>query len=228
MTQKRSVSMLVITGMTGLGRSALIEQFLRRHQELRLCASCTTGKTREKDNYYSIEPSIFAKMLRNNEFIEYVHNLRGDFCGTPLEEITSAARKGLIPLLDVSTGGLAQIMNNPPVEPSGIVSMFIMPPDAETLKEQLMNGNSESSDEIIARLEAAVCELDQSCLCSGIVINDTMASALAMMEFIYMFPFENPFVNTEAFRKDLCRIIDGMKNTSADISAKEAVYGKDD
>ena len=220
--------MLVITGMAGSGKTALIEHFLRRHQELRLCASCTTGKNREKDNCYSIEPSVFAKMLRNNEFIEYVRNIRGDFCGTPFEEIASAARKGLIPLLDISTGGLAQIMKNPPVEPSGIVSMFIMPPDAETLKEQIMSGSRKSRDEIIGRLEAAVCELDQSCLCSGIVINDTMASALAMMEFLYMFPFENPYVNTDAFRRDLCRIIDRMKNSSGEIYAKEAVYGKDD
>lgn len=243
MTQKRSVSLFALTGMPGAGKTVLIEQFLQKHEELRLCMSCTTGKTHEENSQCYVEPFAFAKMLRHNEFIEYSRNADGEYRGTPYDEVASVTQKGLIPLLDISVDGLAQLMKNHKIEPSLIVSAFIMPPNAQTLKERLMKRHRESYDGIILRLKAAFHELDLSCLCTGIVINDTPQSALDMMDYLYTVPHAQLSVNTDPFRQQLRQIIDEMENaaspasqterslyeqSSSAFSSKEPVYGTDD
>lgn len=212
MIKERQVSMFVVTGLSGAGKTTLIQKFLENHREFELCTSFTTRQVHDHEHYQYVEPPVFMGMLRRGEFLEAVMYATGEYYGTALQDVKNAWQRGHIPLLDINTDGLKQILKHPAIDKTTLLSVFVIPPDAYELKERLLRRHREPYEEIIVRLKAALHELDQLDLCGGIILNDSIQHGLAMMEYMYLFPKEGLTSSTETFRSDLKQIILQMEN----------------
>ena len=90
---KREPLFIVISGLSGVGKDAVIEELLKRGIPLHKVVTATTRAPRptERDgvDYYFLSHERFQEMIRNNEFIEWalVYN---DYKGVPRKQIRDA------------------------------------------------------------------------------------------------------------------------------------------
>jgi len=93
-------------------------------------------------------------MIDKHQFLEWA-TVYGNYYGVPEDEITSALSKGLDTIVKVDVQGAATIKKILPQA----VFIFLMPPSMEALEKRLRRRRSESSEDLVLRLERAKGEI---------------------------------------------------------------------
>ncbi|MEW6027213.1 MAG: guanylate kinase [Planctomycetota bacterium] len=175
---------LVVSGPSGVGKTTLCERLLRLEKRLRPCVTATTRKPRpgEKDgrDYHFLTVKGFEKGIRSGNFVEYT-KLFGNYYGTPVQSLDDVFSRGRYPLLRVDVRGAAALKRK------GFrgVYIFILPPDAKTLKQRLVKRQSkETVQEINKRLKRARAEMRYARDYDFHVVNDRISRAVGQMRKI--------------------------------------------
>ncbi|MBI5779670.1 MAG: guanylate kinase [Planctomycetes bacterium] len=175
---------LVVSGPSGVGKTTLCEHLLRLERRLKPCITATTRQPRpgEKDgrDYHFLTVKGFTGGIRNKKFVEYTR-LFGNYYGTPVASLNGVFRQGRYPLLRVDVRGARALKRK------GFkgVYIFILPPDARTLKQRLIKRQSrETLAEINKRLKRARAEMRYARDYDFHVINDRIARAVGEMRQI--------------------------------------------
>ena len=142
----------ILSGPSWVGKTTIWEQFDKLHNTWKLKKVITTTTRWKRDyevdweDYYFLDIESFRKKIKNKEFIEYaeVHN---NFYGSTYEELENIIKKWKIPLYIVDPQGVRYLKNTLKWV-YNVKTIFILPPDAETLQKRLIkrweDNNSES------------------------------------------------------------------------------------
>ncbi len=142
--------MLVLSSPSGAGKSTIARNLLRDDPSISLSVSVTTRARRGSEidgkDYHFISESEFELMRDNNKLLEWAE-VHGNFYGTPFEPVQAAMDDGRDMLFDIDWQGALQMFE---AARADIVSIFILPPSMEELRNRLVR-RAEDSDEVINR-----------------------------------------------------------------------------
>ncbi|MEK7310290.1 MAG: guanylate kinase [Planctomycetota bacterium] len=175
---------LVVSGPSGVGKTTLCGHLLRLERRLKPGITATTRKPRpgevNKKDYFFLTIKQFTDGIRSKKFVEYTR-LFGNYYGTPIESLNGVFKQGKYPLLRVDVRGAKALKQK------GFrgVYIFILPPDAKTLKHRLVKRQSqETTQEITKRLKRARAEMRYARDYDFHVINDRIDRAVGEMRQI--------------------------------------------
>ena len=177
--------LFVISAPSGAGKTTLIESLLEHSSKgnLRLGISCTTRSKRKNEtngeSYFFKTKEEFQEMSEKEELLESAE-VFGNFYGTPRKWVEEQLNKDIDIILELDWQGEKQIKENYP----DAVSIFILPPSLEDLRERLNKRNQDSEDDIKKRLAQAKIEIINGCSFDKIIINDDFEAALKDLIFI--------------------------------------------
>ncbi|TLN23629.1 guanylate kinase [bacterium] len=161
---------IVISGLSGVGKDAVIEELLQCGMPLHKVVTATTRapRTNEQDgvDYHFLSQERFQEMMRNNEFIEcaLVYN---DYKGVPRKQIQDAMNSGLDVIMRVDVQGARKFRE---LIPEALL-IFITPASEQDWREMLLGRRTDTPDQIERRIAAAPAELEMLPIFDYIVTN---------------------------------------------------------
>ena len=167
----------VITGPSGVGKGTVVEQVLKRINNIYLSVSATTRQQRDGEkegvNYFFKTKEGFEKMIESDEFLEWAE-FAGDLYGSPKFSINNYLSCGKDVLLEIELQGAKQIKQKCP----DAILIFLAPPTFEALEERLIKRQTESIAKVKVRLKKAEEEMKEVKLFHYLVINDKLNEAI--------------------------------------------------
>jgi len=157
---RRGGLLVVLSGPSGVGKDAVLEELQRRVPGIRRCVTVTTRPKRdyERDgvDYTFITSDEFRSRAESGAFLEYAE-VYGNLYGTPRQWVNEHLSRGVDIVLKIDVqGGLAVKRAMPEA-----IMVFLAPPSMEELERRLRSRNSESEESIARRLLNARKELEE-------------------------------------------------------------------
>jgi|SRR5579862_172381 len=175
----------IISAPSGSGKSTLVNELLKLVPNLEFSISYTTralrGSERNGKQYHFVTREQFEQMIRDGEFLEHA-SFDGNYYGTARSFLKEAGQKGHDLLLDVDVQGAEQIKQNL----TDAVSIFVLPPDRETLEWRLRNRSEDAEDVISRRLVTARREIENYDKYDYILINDKLVESIESLQAIVL------------------------------------------
>jgi len=171
-------TLFVISAPSGAGKTSLVAEMLRADQTLDVSVSHTTRPMREgeKDgaNYHFVSRDEFEAMIGRGDFLEHA-DVFGNYYGTSQLWVRDMLARGRDVILEIDWQGAAQVRR---LIPEG-VSVFIVPPSADTLRDRLVGRGTDAPDVVERRLSEAREECRHAAEFDYLVVNDDFRDALA-------------------------------------------------
>jgi guanylate kinase len=160
----------IVSAPSGSGKSTLVNELFKVVKGLDFSISYTTrpprGSEQNGKEYFFVSKDEFEAMIAADEFLEYA-NVFGNYYGTARRFLREAETKGNDLLLDIDVQGAQQIKKRLPEA----VSIFILPPDRDTLEWRLRNRGLDSEAVILRRLDTARREIENYSKYDYILVN---------------------------------------------------------
>ena len=170
--------LLVISGPSGAGKGTIITGLLERFDDMSLVTSWTTRESREGEidgvHYHFVTKEAFQEKVQAKGFLEWA-SVYYNFYGTPIEEVRDLINKGKIAVLEIDVQGARSVRSNPMVDE---VSLFIAPPDKDTLAQRLIGRGTEDKESLETRLREASREIQEARFFDYIIVNDDLETAI--------------------------------------------------
>jgi guanylate kinase len=176
--------LFIVSAPSGAGKSTLCRAVLAHFSDLLYSISHTTRPPRKGEqngvDYYFIPKDEFEKGIERRRWAEWAE-VHGNYYGTAAEFLDQGLSDGSDILLDIDVQGTRQILKR---YPEGI-TIFILPPSLEVLKQRLKARGTDSPAVMAVRLNNAQQEMAQQEIYRHIVINDRLQAAIAEMIAIF-------------------------------------------
>lgn len=165
--------LIIFSAPSGAGKSTLVRYLLAQGLNLQFSVSATSrlprGEEKNGVEYYFLTPEEFRKRIANNEFLEYEEVYPDKFYGTLKSEVDRILGEGKNVVFDVDCiGGL----NIKKIYGEQALSIFVMPPSVEVLRERLEKRGTDTPRVIESRLAKAEYEMSFAPRFDVIVCND--------------------------------------------------------
>ena len=174
---------IILTAPSGAGKTSIASYLLKTLPQLSFSVSATTraprGNEKNGVEYHFISPTKFEGHIYQNDFLEYEMVYEGLYYGTLKSELTRIWDLGKIPVLDIDVKGAIKIQKQ---LAENCLSIFIMPPSIEVLKQRLENRKTETAENIQIRLDKAAFEISFSKQFNVIIQNNDLTTACTETE----------------------------------------------
>lgn len=169
--------LFIVSGPSGSGKDTILQGVFKKHPEIKLSISSITRAMRvgevEGEKYHFISRDEFEELLKNDMLLE--HNVFvGNYYGTPKAPVEECLNAGGDMILEIDVNGAAQVREKMP----DAISIFIMPPSFEVLKNRLSGRGTETEEVVEQRMTAALGEIARAKEYDYIVINDQLDVAI--------------------------------------------------
>jgi guanylate kinase len=175
----------IISAPSGSGKSTLVNEIRRLVEGLYFSISYTTrlprGSEQNGREYFFVTRSEFEAMIRQGEFLEYAE-VFGNYYGTARRFQREAEQTGQDLLLDIDVQGAGQIKQKLPQA----VSIFILPPDRNTLERRLRTRSLDSEEVIQRRLVTATREIENYAKYDYILVNDRLEESVEALKSVLL------------------------------------------
>lgn len=102
---------IFVSGPSGVGKSTIIAEILKRNPDFVLSVSYTTRTARPREvhgkDYFFVSAREFEDMMKKNEFLEWAR-VHDNLYGTSLSWVESQEKLGRHILLDIDVQGVKQ------------------------------------------------------------------------------------------------------------------------
>ena len=170
----------VVSGFSGAGKGTLMKALLQKYDNYALSISATTRSPREGEadgrEYFFLTEEAFEEKIRKNELIEYARYVN-HYYGTPRDYVEQKMAEGKDVILEIEIQGALKVKEQYP----DAILLFIMPPNALTLKNRLTGRGTETEEVIDARLKRAADEAEGIEAYDYILINDDLDACVEQM-----------------------------------------------
>src|ERR1044071_2154130 len=176
-------TLFVVSSPSGGGKGTIIRHVLDVVPNLSYSVSFTTRAPRNNElngrEYFFVSRQVFEEMVAAGEFLEWAC-VHGNFYGTSRRQIIEETGTGADIILEVDVQGAASVrqllMDS--------VSVFILPPSYEVLRQRLIARGTDSPEELEVRLRNAPEELKQYSSFDYVIINDEIDRAAGQLASI--------------------------------------------
>ena len=167
----------IISAPSGAGKTTLSRAILKRFTDMLYSVSYTTRSSRKGEqngvDYHFISKEAFKRDIEMGRWSEWAE-VHGNYYGTSAEFIEKGLSSGRDILLDIDVQGTIQILKRHPDS----VTIFVLPPSMNTLRQRLEMRGTESKTVLRRRLENAKKELAHKDLYRHVIVNDQLSSAV--------------------------------------------------
>lgn len=167
---------IVISGPSGVGKRTVWTQVINDPRfNLAFSVSMTTrpkrvGEINGKD-YFFLTKSQFEEKIKEHELLEYAM-FADNYYGTPKKFVDKLRDEGKNVFLEIEPqGGLQIIKMCEKNNDNGLLTIFIVPPSLDELKNRLVKRDTESKEVIEKRIEQAKWELRQKDSYQYVIVN---------------------------------------------------------
>ena len=140
MTSDRTRMMIVISSPSGAGKTTLVKLLAERNKNFEISISNTTRIPRKNEiegkDYYFTNKEKFNDLIKTKSFYEYAR-VFNNFYGTLKDPVIKNLSLGKDVLFDIDWQGSKQIKRLK--LKNKLISIFILPPNIETLRDRLSN-----------------------------------------------------------------------------------------
>src|SRR3989454_5670680 len=168
--------LVVVSSPSGGGKGTLIDRVLKTVPGVSYSVSYTTraprGAEQNGREYFFVSTAEFEEMIRRGEFLEWA-NVYGHLYGTSRAQVERERSLGRDIILEIDVQGAANIR----ATISDPVTIFILPPSFEVLRERLIARGSDSPADLERRLRGAPAEVEQFTDFQYVIINDEVECA---------------------------------------------------
>ena len=193
--------LIVFAAPSGAGKSSLIKEIISNNENIELSVSATTrspreGETHGKD-YFFITDIEFNDLKKKEAFIESA-DVHGHQYGTLKAFVEEKLENNISVVLDIDVQGFIQISNSI----KEVISIFIIPPSLDELKNRLILRGLDADDVINRRMENAIKELKHAKNFDHIVLNDDFNRAFNDITSII---FDKNYEYNETYNKNILK-----------------------
>ena len=177
--QKRG-KLFIIAAPSGTGKSTIVNYLMGQGFNLHISISLTTRAPRGKEQngveYFFTSVEDFRKHICQDDFIEYEEVYKGCYYGTLKSQVDNQIAQGQNVIFDVDVNGGINIKKHFGDE---ALSIFIMPPSIEELRNRLTKRGTDTMEVIEQRIARAEYEISQADHFDKVVVNDDLETAQA-------------------------------------------------
>ncbi|MDR1517981.1 MAG: guanylate kinase [Dysgonamonadaceae bacterium] len=174
--------LIIFSAPSGSGKSTLVCYLLQQGLPLQFSVSATSREARGKEKhgveYYFLSPAEFRERIAKGEFLEYEEVYTDKFYGTLKSEVDRILNEGNNVVLDVDCVGGVNIKK---IYANRALSIFVMPPSIDELRQRLEKRGTDKPEVIEARLKKAEYEMSFAPQFDKIILNDDFDRAKTEM-----------------------------------------------
>lgn len=181
--------LFLISAPSGGGKTSLVNAMLEKasgpddNRQLCVSISQTTRPQRpgEEDgkNYHFVSETEFQQLRADNAFLESAE-VFGNLYGTSKAWVEERLEAGWDVILEIDWQGASQVQALLP----DAVSIFILPPSLDSLRQRLTSRGQDDAEVIEKRMAEAVSEIIHIDQAESIIINDSFDIALLDLEAV--------------------------------------------
>lgn len=169
--------LLVISGFAGTGKGTLVSGLTQRYDNYALSVSATTRAPRAGEvdgvHYFFKTREEFQRMIDAEELVEYAEYV-GNYYGTPRAYVDRHLAQGRDVILEIEMQGALKIKEKFP----DTLLLFVVPPDADTLRQRLVGRGTETEEVVEKRLARAVEETQYMSSYDYLIVNDDLETCI--------------------------------------------------
>ncbi len=197
-----SGNLIIVSGPSGAGKSILVNSVLKALPDVRFSVSYTTRAPRgtEQDGveYRFVDRAAFQKLIDTDELLEWAE-VHGNYYGTSKKFVDDVLAQGEDVLLDIDVQG-AHIIRQ---KRADAITVFIMPPSYEILRDRLRQRRLDDISTIERRLKIAWREVRHYTDYDYLIINKDLGNSIQELQSIVLSARCRVEVRSEAARKIL-------------------------
>ena len=172
--------LFIISAPSGAGKTTLCRYVREHFTDMVYSISYTTraprSGEREGADYHFITRDKFERGIRSSQWAEWA-KVHDNYYGTSATFLDRILDKEGKVLLDIDVQGAQQILKYHPQA----VTIFIMPPSLDELRNRLQNRASDSPETIAKRIENAILEMEMRHQYRHIIVNDRLNDAVKQL-----------------------------------------------
>ena len=176
-------TLFVVSSPSGGGKGTIIRHVLEVVPNLSYSVSFTTRAPRPGEvngrEYFFVSRDVFEEMVAAGEFLESAC-VHGNYYGTAKLQVGEETAAGVDIVLEVDVQGAASVRQLL----LDSVSIFILPPSYEVLRERLIARGTDTPEELEVRLRNAPAELRQYSKFDYVIFNDEVERAAGQLASI--------------------------------------------
>lgn len=176
--------LVLISGPSGVGKGTIVSRIIEERSDCRRSVSATTRSPRqgevEGQSYFFLDRETFLQRRATGYFLESDEHFN-NWYGTPKQFVEEQRVAGVHIILEIDVVGATEVMKLVP----DAVSIFIAPPNLQTLQERLHTRGTETEAQIANRLERIRHELSYQNHYTYTVINDDLDTAVQQVNAIF-------------------------------------------
>jgi guanylate kinase len=156
--KSRKGKVVIVSGPSGVGKSTICKDVVKRLNNVDLSVSVTTRPRSETekdgDDYWFISEEEFQERIDKGLLLEYAE-VFGHLYGTPKDKVDELLQRGRTVILEIDVQGAKQAKA---IFPDALM-IFILPPSAKTLAERMNSRGREGAEAAEERLNGAGAEI---------------------------------------------------------------------
>ncbi len=177
--------LIIFSAPSGSGKTTIVRRIMQTIPGLEFSISATSraprGTEQHGHDYYFLSAEEFDKAISEEQFVEWEEVYAGTKYGTLKSEMERIWAEGHTILFDVDVKGGVRLKS---IFGEQALSVFVMPPSIEELRNRLVGRATDSPEKIEQRVGKAAEELEYAPQFDKTVVNDDLEKAVAEVEQI--------------------------------------------
>lgn len=169
-------NLIIISSPSGGGKGTLIREILRTTPDIGYSVSYTTRRLRPGEengkDYFFISREEFEGLVGRGDLLEHAE-VHGNFYGTSRLIVENLIDAGKDVILEIDVQGAELVIAKMP----DAVSIFILPPAYDVLRDRLTGRATETDADLALRLKNSFDEIRRFEMFEYVVINDEIEAA---------------------------------------------------